>query len=204
MAGLMSRIGLFGGTFDPPHMGHAILAAEGLFSLQLDKVLWVLTPQSPLKDGRTISPVKQRIELVQTALAETPGFELSTVDIDRKPPFYAVDTVRLIKQKYPNTEVVYLMGGDSLQNLPEWYRPQLFVQELYKLGVYHRPGATPDMRVLEKQIPGISEKIQFFSAPQIEISGADIRQRIRDGRPFRFFLNPAVYDLIQRHNYYRP
>lgn len=199
----MTRIGLFGGTFDPPHVGHAILAAEGLYSLKLDKVLWILTPQSPLKDGRLISPVEQRVEMVQTALADTPGFELSTVDIDRKPPYYAVDTVRLIKKKNPGSDVVYLMGGDSLLNLPEWYKPEDFVQQLSNLGVYHRPGAKPDLRILEAKIPGISEKTQFFSAPQIEVSGADIRQRIRDNRPFRFFLNPAVYNLIQRQQYYR-
>ncbi len=199
----MLRIGLFGGTFDPPHIGHMILAAEGLHSLQLDKVLWILTPQSPLKDGRAISPVEQRMELVQAALADTPGFELSRVDIDRKPPYYAVDTVRLIKQENPDAQVVYLMGGDSLQKLSDWFSPKQLVNELYKLGVYHRPGADPDLDDLENKIPGISKKIEFFSAPKIEVSGADIRQRIRDGRPFRFFLNPAVYHLIQRQQFYR-
>lgn len=199
----MTRIGLFGGTFDPPHLGHAILAAEALYSLELDKVLWILTPQSPLKDARTISPLDQRLRLVQAALHDTPGFELSQVDVTRKPPYYALDTVRILQKENPNAEMVYLMGSDSLVDLPAWFKPAAFIQEISCLGVYHRPGENPDMDILEKKIPGIIQKTTFFKAPQIDISGADIRARVHDHRPYRFFLHPAVYQAIQTSQYYR-
>jgi len=199
----MTRIGLFGGTFDPPHLGHMILAAEAFHSLSLDRIFWILTPQSPLKDERTISSVQQRRELVLAALQNVPEFELSQVDILRDPPYYAVDTVKILKREYPGTDFIYLMGGDSLRDLPAWHDPNQFVQELSGLGVYRRPGSQPDLEILEKLCPGIKTKTTIFQAPQIEISAADIRQRIREGRPFRFFLPPEVYQLICAQNLYR-
>jgi nicotinate-nucleotide adenylyltransferase len=199
----MPRIGLFGGTFDPPHLGHAILAAEALYSLQLDKVLWILTPQSPLKDARVISALDQRLRLVQAALSDTPGFELSQVDILRKPPYYALDTVRILQKENPGAELIYLMGGDSLVDLPAWFKPAAFVQEIACLGVYHRPGEIPDIDAINEKIPGIRQKTTFFQAPLIDISGVDIRKRIHEQRPYRFFLHPAVYQAIQTFQYYR-
>lgn len=199
----MPRIGLFGGTFDPPHLGHAILAAEALYSLHLDKILWILTPHSPLKDGRTISPLDQRLLLTQTALQDTPGFDLSQVDILRKPPYFALDTVRILQKENPGAELIYLMGGDSFEDLPAWYKPEIFIQEISGLGVYQRPGSEPDLDKLDQQVPGLKEKTKFIIAPRIEISAADIRQRIHEHRPFRFFLHPLVYQVIQTHQYYR-
>jgi nicotinate-nucleotide adenylyltransferase len=204
MAGLtLTRIGLFGGTFDPPHLGHAILAAEALYSLKLDKVFWILTPQSPLKDVKNISPVDQRLLLLQAALGDTPGFVLSKVDIERKPPYYALDTVRILQSDHPESELIYLMGSDSLNDLPQWYKAADFIHEIGGLGVYHRPGEQPELDSLEKVIPGITQKVYFFDAPQIEISGMDIRERIREHRPYRFFLQPAVYQIIQTRKLYR-
>ena len=198
----MARVGLFGGTFDPPHLGHMILASEALHALKLDKVLWVLTPRSPLKEKNQISPLEQRLELVNAALREQPEFSVSMVDIDREPPYYAVDTVNILKIENPGDVFVYLMGGDSLRDLTLWHEPAAFIEAVDELGVYRRKGADPDLDVLEAVCPGIKNKIAFFTAPLIEISGADIRQRIREGRPYRYFLVPSVFQSIKRHNYY--
>ncbi len=198
----MARIGLFGGTFDPPHLGHMILASEALHAQKLDKVLWILTPRSPLKEKNQISPLEQRLKLVKTALRGKPEFSLSQVDIQREPPYYAVDTVNILKNRNPGDEFVYLMGGDSLRDLPSWHEPAAFIKAVDGLGVYLRPGADSDLDSLEAVCPGIKKKTTFFTAPLIEISGADIRQRIRDGRPFRYFLIQSVYKSIIRHNYY--
>jgi nicotinate-nucleotide adenylyltransferase len=198
----MARVGLFGGTFDPPHLGHMILASEALHALKLDKVLWILTPMSPLKAGHGISSLEQRIELVNAALRGKPQFILSKVDILREPPYYAVDTVRMLKKENPRDEFIYVMGSDSLRDLPKWYEPSAFVDEITGLGVYRRPGSDPDLNALEGVCPGIKAKTIFFSAPLIEISAADIRQRIKEGRPYRYFLLPSVYQSIKRHNYY--
>lgn len=199
----MPRIGLFGGTFDPPHLGHMIVAAEALDSLRLDRVLWLLTPQSPLKNGRVISPADDRVELLKAALYNISGFELSLVDVNREPPYYAVDTVHIIKKENPDTELIYIMGGDSLQSLPAWYRAEELVLILDGIGVYDRAGSKYDIDELDRKIPGIKAKVTFFNAPQIEISSADIRRRISEGRTFRFFLKSGVYDLIESRKYYR-
>jgi nicotinate-nucleotide adenylyltransferase len=198
----MARVGLFGGTFDPPHLGHMILASEAFHALKLDKVLWILTPMSPLKVGHGISSLEQRIELLNASLRGKPEFDLSRVDIQREPPYYAVDTVRILKKENPGDEFIYVMGSDSLRDLPKWYEPSEFVNEITGLGVYRRPGSDPDLDMLEVVCPGIKGKTVFFTAPQIEISAADIRQRIKEGRPYRYFLLPSVYQSIQHHNYY--
>jgi nicotinate-nucleotide adenylyltransferase len=199
----MPRFGLFGGTFDPPHLGHMILAIEALDTLKLDKILWILTPLSPLKDSRSISSLEQRLVLVNAALKDAPGFELSLIDVNREPPYYAVDTIRLLKNNYPGVELVYIMGSDSLNDLPAWHAPEQFVHEINGLGVYNRPGSPTDIADLEKRYVGITNKTTFFRAPQIEISAADIRQRIGEGRSYKYFLLPAVYEAIRSHNYYR-
>jgi nicotinate-nucleotide adenylyltransferase len=180
-----------------------ILASEALHALKLDKVLWILTPRSPLKEGREISPLEQRIELVYAALREKKKFDLSKVDILREPPYYAVDTVRILKKENPGDEFIYIMGGDSLRDLPTWHDPSAFVDEIAGLGVYRRPGSDPDLDALETICPGVKAKTVFFTAPLIDISAADIRQRIKEGRPYRYFLLPSVYQSIKRHNYYQ-
>ena len=115
------RVGIFGGTFDPPHVGHLILAEECRTQLRLDRLLWVVTNQPPHKLDQTLSPVEKRVEMVQLSIAGNSHFELSRVDIDRPGPHYAVDTVRLLQEQLPEAELFYLMGGDSLHDLPTWH-----------------------------------------------------------------------------------
>lgn len=199
----MERIGLYGGTFDPPHLGHSILAAEARHALQLDRVFWILTPQSPLKNPKNISPLEQRLALVKAALTDMPEFEFSDVDIARPAPHYALDTVRIIQAQNPQAEIIYVMGGDSLEDLPGWYHPQEFVDAVAGIGVLRRPDSNPDLELLKIHLPGIINKVTFFDAPLIEISGADIRERIRNNRPYQYFLLPAVYRCIEQNTYYR-
>lgn len=198
------RIGIFGGTFDPPHVGHLILASEAYDQLMLDRLLWVLTPDPPHKQGLFISPAAQRLQLVQAAIAGNPIFELSSVEIDRPGPHYAVDTVRLLREQFPGAELFYLIGGDSLRDMPAWSRPELLVEEVDGFGVMRRPGAEIDMAHLESILPGITAKTHFFTAPLLEISSTEIRQRIAGGRPFRYYLLPLVYELIVTRGLYEP
>lgn len=199
----MARIGIFGGTFDPPHIGHLILGAEACEQLGLDRLLWVLTPDPPHKRGRYISPLPQRLDLLRAALDGNPAFELSPVDIDRPPPHYALDTMQILRQLYPGAELIYLLGGDSLRDLPVWHLPLDFVAACDALGVMRRPGDAVDLFRLEQQLPGIGSRLRFIRAPLLEISSSDIRRRIRQNRTFRYFLPPAVYDLIQERRLYR-
>jgi nicotinate-nucleotide adenylyltransferase len=197
------RVGIFGGTFDPPHLGHLILAAEAVQQMRLEKVLWVLTPDPPHKLGHEIRPWNQRLKLVQAAISENTTFEISRVDIDRPGPHYAVDTLDLLAQNNPGIELFYLMGGDSLRDLPTWYRPVDFLKACGGLGVMRRPSSKTDLSALEGLLPGISQRVQFIQAPLIEVSSSDIRERIDSGRTYRYFLPQPVYQIITESCMYR-
>jgi len=200
---MKKRLGLLGGTFDPPHIAHLILAEEALFQLELRKILWILTPDPPHKRDREITPVEMRIELLTAALDHHPDFKLSSVDIDRPPPHYAVDTVKLIKSENPNTSIVYLMGSDSLTDLPTWHNPGDFINICDEIGVMLRPGVTLDQTEIEKTLPGILSKLRYIFAPRLEISSSAIRNRICLGQPFRFLVTSEVFLIIKKLKLYR-
>jgi len=196
-------IGVFGGTFDPPHLGHLILSEHAQEGLQLDLVLWVLTPRSPLKPQGDPAPVEIRRQLVEAAIADAPGFRLSSVDIDRPPPYYAVETVELLRQGEPGADFIYLLGSDALADLPRWYQPARFVELCAGLGVMERPGRAPDLASLERAIPGLSKKIRPFLAPQVGISAQAIRERSARGRSIRYLVPDSVGQLIRERGVYR-
>jgi nicotinate-nucleotide adenylyltransferase len=197
------RIGIFGGTFDPPHVGHLILAEECRTQLDLNKLLWVVTNYPPHKQQMNISPVDKRIELVKLSIAGNPGFELSRVDVDRPGPHYALDTVLLIREQYPEAELFYLMGGDSLHDLPQWHRSQEFLAACDGLGVMRRHQDRVDLESLEAMLPGIISKVHLVEAPILEISSHQIRQRIQTGEGYRYYLTVAVYQALMEMDLYR-
>ena len=196
-------LGLFGGTFDPPHLGHLILAAEARARLGLDRLLWVLTPDPPHKQGLPITPLEHRLAMVQLALAGAPEFELSRLELDRPGPHYALDTVRLAQAQFPGSPVIYLMGGDSLHDLPTWHCPAELVAACAALGVMRRPGDALDLPALERVVPGVTAKVRFVEAPQVDIAAHEIRRRIAAGEPYRYFLPPAVLNYVEIHQLYR-
>lgn len=199
----MTRLGIFGGTFDPPHLAHLILAAEAYHQLALDRLLWVLTPSPPHKPGRKITSLEHRIPMVQSTIVGDPEFEFSRVDIERRPPHYALGTVRALRECFPQAELVYLMGGDSLHDLHTWHKAGEFVAACDSLGVMRRPEDALDLQSVEAKIPGIGAKLQFIDAPRLEISASAIRRRIAEGRPFRYLVPPEVYAYIQAQQLYR-
>ncbi len=196
------RIGVFGGTFDPPHLGHLILAAEARYQLGLDKVLWVLTPDPPHKRNQRHTPWEKRAAMVLAAIGNTPHFELSTVEIERPGPHYAVDTMRLLRQQDPHAKWIYLLGGDSLRGLPTWHRVREFLDLCDELGVMRRPGDEIDLTVVEACLPGVVAKIRFVQAPLLEIAASQLRARAARGAPIRYYLPEAVYLLIRKWKLY--
>jgi nicotinate-nucleotide adenylyltransferase len=200
---MTEKIGVFGGTFDPPHLGHLILAAEALDQLKLSRVLWVLTPVPPHKLDQTITALEHRLAMTQLMLDDYPEFELSRVEIDRPGPHYMLDTVMVIKNQFPAAEVLLLMGGDSLRDLRTWHRPKELLSICQGLGVMRRPNDTIDLDELEEILPGISKKVLFVDSPLLEISSRDIRRRVSEGRAFRHYLVSSVFDYIQTQNLYR-
>lgn len=203
MAKLTTRIGVFGGTFDPPHVGHQILASEALDVLDLDKILWVLTPDPPHKTTKEMATLSERKEMVEAAIQNDDKFLFSTVDIDRPAPHYAVDTVNILHEEYPEAVLCYLMGGDSLETLPTWHDPKKLIAACDEIGVMCRPGNEPNLSDLEIVLPGISGKVRFISAPLLEISSSRIRDRIKQNRPYRYFLPGQVYKIINIQRLYR-
>ncbi len=197
-------IGVLGGTFDPPHLGHLILAEFGRAALSLDEVLWVLTPTSPLKLDREISALEHRMAMVEAVVADHASFSLSRTDIDRQAPYFAIGTMEVLRKTYPKANLIYLMGSDSLNDLPKWNEPQRFVAACDALGVMMRPGADYDVAQLEEDIPGLREKVRFFAAPFVGISGQDIRQRVHAGQTIRYLVTDRVLAYINEHALYTP
>lgn len=197
------KLGVFGGTFDPPHVAHLILASEAHHQLALDKVLWVLTPLPPHKRNQPITTLTHRFEMLEIAVKENPVFELSKVDLNRPPPYYAVDAMHILRRLHPEAELTYLMGGDSLSDLPNWKKPLEFISVCDWLGVLPRLGESSDLLELDRSLPGVKEKVRFIKAPVIDISASDIRQRIQKGKPYQYYLLPGVYQYITKNNLYR-
>ena len=200
----MQTIGIFGGTFDPPHLGHLILAAEARAQLGLERLLWVLTPDPPHKQDQSIAQLQHRLEMVKLAIANDPQFEISSVEMTRPGPHYALDTVHILAEQNPEVNLAYLMGGDSLNDLPHWHRPADFVSACHLIGVMRRPGDTVELATLEKSLPGLRSKVRFVEAPLLNIAAREIRKRIAEGRPFRYFLPERVFEYINEHGLYRP
>lgn len=196
-------LGVFGGTFDPPHVGHLILAGEALHQLQLSRVLWVLTPQPPHKPDQPITPLYHRIEMLKRAIGSAPGFEFSNVEIERPGPHYSLDTIDLLQMRHPKSPLVMLIGGDSLRDLPSWHQPEELVTAVYAFGVMRRPGSEILLGDLYETLPALQAKVRFFDTPELEISSSTIRERVATGGHYRYYLPPGVYDYIQQNRLYR-
>lgn len=197
------RVGIFGGTFDPPHVGHLILAEECRTQLSLDLLLWVVTDNPPHKRYTNVSPIEDRVVLVDKAIQGNPSFRISRVDIDRPGPHYAIDTVNILKQEFKGAEMYYLMGGDSLHDLPTWNKPQDFIKVCDGIGVMRRHADQVDLESLEHVLPGITKKVRIVEAPILEISSKQIRQRIMEGMGYRYYLRDAVYQAITELGIYK-
>lgn len=198
-----TRIGLFGGTFDPPHLGHLILASEASAQLQIDRLLWVLTPTPPHKLEQSITALKHRLTMVKLAIQDNPIFELSRLELDRPGPHYTLDTVHGIQADSPSADVILLIGGDSLHALPSWHRAPDLVAACHEIGVMRRPGDSANLSALERSLPGIQPKVRFVDAPLLEIASSEIRRRAAAGEPFRYYVPNAVHEYILNQHLYR-
>lgn len=197
----MIRLGLLGGTFDPPHYGHLLAAQEVAWRLQIDRVLFLPARQNPLKRGEPSSSAEDRCEMVALAVADNPIFELSRLDLDRPPPSYTADLLRALES--PEYELFFLVGADILPELPKWREPRQIVQ-LARLVVVNRPGAPrPDLDRLERLLPGVGERSEHVQIPGVDVSSSDIRRRVAAGRPIRYLTPPAVERYIMDRGLYR-
>ncbi len=197
------NIGVMGGTFDPVHNGHLIVAEEAITRLNLAVVILVPAGQPWLKIDHPISPAKHRVKMVRLAIADKPYLKLSTMEIERPGPSYAVDTIaELHAQLGSEDELFLILGWDSLAELPQWREPSRLI-EMCKLVVAPRPGySRPNLKKLEATIPGLSQRAMLMEKPEIDISASEIRNRVARGLSIRHLVPEPVNRYIKQHRLY--
>jgi nicotinate-nucleotide adenylyltransferase len=195
------NIGILGGTFDPIHIGHLIVAEEARIKLGFSEVLFVPAGQPWLKLDRNISPAVHRVEMVRRAISDNPNFKLCTLEVERPGPSYTVDTLTILrKQLGSEASLFFILGRDTLAGLPLWKEPQKLVQ-LCRLVVAPRLGSK-DLKHLEAAIPGLLDKVIQLDMPIIGISSAEIRQRIAQGLTIRYLVPAEVEKYITEQKLY--
>jgi nicotinate-nucleotide adenylyltransferase len=197
------RIGIFGGSFDPPHLGHLILASELHEALALDEVRWLVSPTPPHKRDRVLAPDADRVAMVQAAIAGDPRFVYDPIEFERPGPSFTVDTLAALQERHPGATLVFLMGGDSLRDLPTWRDPA-GIARLAEIGVAARPGVVPDLAALEAQVPALRGRVRVVETTGVDISSTAIRARVAAGRTIRPYVPAAVADVIDARGLYRP
>ena len=197
----MQRIGILGGTFDPPHIGHLVLAQYALDALKLASVLFVPAADPPHKDQLRYG-IDHRLPMLELAVAGNDAFVISRVDVDRPGPHYTVDMVRILQEQQPDTEFYFLMGGDSLHHLPQWYHP-LELIALCKLAVMARPGGEITAELTARLLPGLTERIVVIDSPMLGFSSTEIAERLEAGKSVRYLVPDSALSYIQDHRLYQ-
>ena len=197
------KIGIIGGTFDPVHNGHLAIADEAVSRLALEEVLFVPAGRPWLKADQPVTAVAHRAEMVRRAIAGSPCYQLSTVEIDRPGPSYAVDTIAELRRQYgTGADLYFILGWDSLSELPRWHQPARLIDLCYLVAV-PRPGqAAPDLDSLEAHVPGISQRVILMDRPMVDISATDIRQRVALGQTVDHLVPEPVAQYIRQHRLY--
>jgi nicotinate-nucleotide adenylyltransferase len=197
------RVGVLGGTFDPIHYAHLVIAEESRARLQLDQVLFVPSGQPPHKLAKAITPAEHRIAMVQLAIASNTHFALSRLDVERCGPCYTVDLIEaLVSQLGSSAEIHFIVGLDSLAEMPTWYEPARLIRSC-RLAVVRRPGYRVDLVQLENTLPGIMSRLTFVDAPEMGISSSEIQHRVRAGLPIKYQLPESVEAYLLEHRLYR-
>ena len=197
------KLGVLGGSFDPPHLGHLILAEEARLGLDLEQVLFVPAGAPWRKAGQELSPWEDRLAMVRLAVADNPHFAASTLEIDRQGPSYTAETLTALHEELPaDSELFFIMGQDSLADLPNWWQPQRIIS-LARLAVAGRTaGEAAEADALEKEVPGIADRLVWLDMPRIDISATAVRDRVRRGLSIRYWVPPSVEEYIRQHKLY--
>jgi nicotinate-nucleotide adenylyltransferase len=198
----MQRIGILGGTFDPPHIGHLVLADCAIESLNLDQLLFVPAGDPPHKHNETRQTIEHRLAMLQLALEPDPRFTLSRIDVDRPGPHYAADMVRIIKDQNPDAELYFVMGGDSFHDLPNWYCPEALI-ELCRLAVMPRATSEIWPEMHEDVLPGTAKTVVMIDAPLVELSSTEIVERLMHHKSVRYLVPEPVLRYIDSHECYQ-
>ncbi len=198
------RIGVFGGTFDPIHIGHLILAVEARHQLQLDQVVLAPAGDPPHKPDNPISPLHHRLAMCRLAVAEDDELGISLIDAERPGPHYTSDMLRLFRKNMDaDAQIFFLMGLDSLRDLPTWHEPEWLVRNC-RLVALRRHDVEIDWENLEAVMPGVRERVDVLEMPELEIASSALRERVSTEQPIRFQVPRAVERYILEQGLYRP
>jgi nicotinate-nucleotide adenylyltransferase len=197
------KIGVFGGTFDPVHRAHIAAAAAARDALKLDKVLLVPAGQPMSRSELPIASAEDRVAMLRLAVKGKPGLEVSTIEIERSGPTYTVDSITQMRKSALNDEIYFILGCDSLDQLPGWKEPERLVS-LCRLVVVPRPGCrTPDLKKLEEILPGISQKVTLLKEPFLDVSATEIREKAGKAESINDLVPAPVADYIKKHGLYK-
>lgn len=197
------NIGVLGGTFDPVHNGHLILAEEARARLNLTEIIFVPAGQPWLKADIPILPAEHRLEMLRLAIADKPYFKLSVMEIERAGPSYTVDTIAELREQLSSEdELFFILGWDNLAELPRWREPSRLIRLCYLVAVPIPGYPHPNMKNLEVSIPGVSVRVMLLDKPEVDISASDIRQRVARGLSVRHLVPEPVNRYIKEHGLY--
>jgi nicotinate-nucleotide adenylyltransferase len=196
------RVGILGGAFNPPHIGHLVCAQEALLQLELDKVVFVPVGQAPHRAIDDDPGAEARLELVELAIADDERFTSSRVELDRDAPSYTSDTLREMRSAAPEDERFLILGGDQAASLPTWHEPEE-VLSLATVAVVERVSWTRNaIGIKIGRLKG-SDRVRYLDMPLIQVSSSAIRRRVAAGRPIRYLVPDAVASYIEANGLYR-
>jgi nicotinate-nucleotide adenylyltransferase len=196
------RVGLLGGTFNPPHVAHLVCAQEALVALALDRVLLVPAGVPPHKAVEGEPGAGHRVAMCEAAVAGDARLGVSHVDVDRPGPSYTADTLRALRTAAPDDELTFIVGGDMAYSLPTWREPDA-VLALAELGVAEREGVRrTDIADRIAPLAGAAERVRFFAMPRLDISSSLLRRRAAAGLPLRYLVPDAVATYVEREGLY--
>lgn len=196
------RVGIFGGTFDPVHIGHLIAATELRHRLELDRLIFAPAGRPPHKSAQEVSDDQHRLAMLRLALEHVPGFEVTAIDIERDGPSYTADLLALLRSELSPDRFFFLMGNDSLRDLPTWHQPDR-IAELAELGVAARPGAPIALDAIVRALPAAGGRVHLVPTPLIGIASSEVRRRVKHGEPITFLVPSSVESYIEQHGLYR-
>ena len=194
-------IGVLGGTFDPVHNGHLHIANALRAALNLERVVWVPAGRPPHKTGQIVSSDRDRLAMLELALAGSATDEISTIDMERSGPSYTADTLEILAGQFAPARLFFLMGEDSLRDLPTWHDPERLLQAA-DLAVAARPGVDADLESVARRVPAVEGRVHLIPTKEIAISSSQIRQRVSEHQSIQGLVPAAVDAYIRDHGLY--
>ena len=195
------KLGVLGGTFDPVHLAHLVLAERAYEQLGLDRVHWLPAGDPWRKADRAVSPSEHRLAMVRLAIRGNPAFQVCSLELERKGPTYSVDTLAELGKKNPGSELMFLLGWDALEDLPNWHEPERLMQ-LARLAVASRSGERLAPDALDRLLPGLAARVVWIEMPRLDISGTELRRLAAAGDSLRYLVPEGVEAYIREQGLY--